>query len=466
MCAGNTNNKKAGTAKYKVSFVTLGCKVNQAESEALAQLFVNKGYEVVEESQNPDVIVINTCTVTGTGSSKSRKLIRRMVKEHPSSIIAVMGCYTQINPDEAASIEGVDIILGTRERASLPEYLEKVREKKAAGNKRKRNLNEETDDNRVEGPLCAVRQFDQDIEYEELPLVERESRARAMLKIQDGCSQFCSYCIIPYARGPSRSRRPEKVLEEARKLLETGYKELVLTGIHIGAYGSDLKGEDRYSLARLISELAGLPGLARLRLGSIEPMEFTPELLDIAASYPTICPHFHIPLQSGCNSVLQRMNRPYTTEDYAGLLDRIRERVPEAAVAADIMAGFPGETEEEHRAALRFIERCEFAAVHAFPYSHRPGTPAAEMPGQVPGRVKARRVKEIIELGKQSRKRYIGRFVGRPLEVLIERIDSEGNAQGHTRNYIEIKLPRELNPGNWKTGDLVDFILKEEYVVS
>lgn len=432
----------------KASFITLGCKVNQAESEALAQLLAGEGYQVVQETEDPDVIIINTCTVTGTGSSKSRKLIRKITKEHPFSTVVVMGCYSQTKPEEVAELEGVDLIVGTQDRQAIVKHLKTIR----------------TEFKKKRKPVYAVKAFDEQTLYEELPLLESESRARAMLKIQDGCSQFCTYCIIPYARGPSRSRNPEKVLAEAKSLLESGYKEIVLTGVHIGAYGHDLHKE-RTDLAKLITQLLQLPGMARLRLGSIEPMEFTAELLNIVAENQAICPHFHIPLQSAADTILSKMKRPYTTEEYALLLSKIRERLPEAAIAADIMTGFPGETEEEHLEALKFVESCRFASIHVFPYSRRQGTPAADMPNQIPRSIKAARVRDLIKIGKESRQRYSKKFIDKRLELLVETVDSDGSVRGHTRNYLELKLPPALNPGNRQAGDLVGCILREEYFV-
>ncbi len=438
------------TNKLKVSFLTLGCKVNQTESEALNQLLTSEGYEVVQEAAGPDVVIINTCTVTGSGSSKSRKLIRRMAKEHPLSTIAVMGCYSQTQPEEVSQIEGVDLVLGTQDRSMILNHLHRIAEQK-----QEKNPKEKT-------PILAVRDFEFQAVYEELPLIEGETRVRAMLKIQDGCSQFCTYCIVPYARGPARSRSSEKVISEANKLLEAGHKEIVLTGIHTGAYGKDQEGMD---LSKLISQLAQLPQLLRLRISSIEPMEFSEELLTAVMSHKVVCPHFHIPLQSGSDSVLARMKRPYGVEDYARLLNRIREKLPNAAISTDIMTGFPGETELEHEQSLKFIETCEFSGLHVFPYSRRIGTIAADMPGQLPRSIKTARVQEVIALGLKSRAKYIDRFIGKSLEVLVEKIDEDGSAQGHTSNYLEIRFPSSLNNGDWQVGQIIAHPIKSEYIV-
>ncbi len=436
----------------KVCFLTLGCKVNQTESEALAGFLAGEGYLMVHEDEDPDVIIINTCTVTGTGSSKSRKLIRKIAKDHPKSTLAVMGCYSQTKPEEVAELEGVDLILGTKDRLSILKHLRTIR-----------SQDENKATNTPKSPIKAVDAFESEWIYEELPLIESESRARAMLKVQDGCSQFCTYCIVPYARGPSRSRDPQKVIAETRQLLKSGYKEIVLTGVHIGAYGRDFKEE--INLADLITQLINIEGMTRLRLGSVEPMEFTPELIEIITSAEVICPHFHIPLQSGSDVILGRMKRPYSTQEYAQLLAQIRERIPEAAIAADIMTGFPGETEEQHQEALTFIAGCEFASIHAFPYSRRPGTPAADMPDQIPKNVKSVRVRDFIKLANESRQRYTQKFIGKTLEVLVERVDADGSAKGHTRNYLELKLPAQLNLHDWQPGDLVECQFQPEYLV-
>lgn len=460
MCISSMEEKS-----LRASFVTLGCKVNQAESEALAQVLSDEGYTIVKETENPDVVIINTCTVTGTGSSKSRKIIRKIAKEHPKSTVVVMGCYSQTKPEEIGKIEGVDIIVGTQERQAVLKHLKTVRERGKVSTLPEQSclMTEDNKGHLTREPIYDIKSFDRKTVYEELPLVHSESKTRAMIKIQDGCSQFCTYCIIPYARGPSRSRDPENILAEARYLLERGYKEIVLTGVHIAAYGNDLKEKHR-TLAELITQLIKLPGMNRLRLGSIEPMEFTPELLEVVTSSEVICPHFHIPLQSAVNKILAKMKRPYTIEEYAFLLEKLRAKLPDSAIAADIMTGFPGETDEDHQQALEFVESCGFASIHVFPYSRREGTPAADMPSQISGKVKAERVRDLIRIGRQSRRRYISKFVGETVEVLIEKIDATGDVKGHTRNYLELSLPADLNPNNRQPGDLLNCILREEYV--
>ncbi|MCM1566592.1 MAG: tRNA (N(6)-L-threonylcarbamoyladenosine(37)-C(2))-methylthiotransferase MtaB [Dehalobacter sp. 4CP] len=437
----------------KVSFLTLGCKVNQTESEALSQLLAGEGYKTVQEADSADVIIINTCTVTGTGSMKSRKLIRKMVKDHPEAIIAVMGCYAQLSPDEVAGIDGVGLIMGTQDRSSLLQFLRDIQDERAVDASAKRPIESLR-------PLRKVKSFEESVKYEELPLIKNENRTRAMLKIQDGCSQFCTYCIVPYTRGPSRSRDPENVYREARELLKAGYKEIVLTGIHIGAFGRDFAHKNM-NLGLLVSELVKLPGMKRLRLGSIEPMEFSLELLEVIAVNAAVCPHFHIPLQSGSDKILKKMNRPYTTEDYAALLKQIRARVPDAAIASDIMVGFPGETDQDYQDSLRFVESCEFSGIHVFPYSRRPGTPSADMPEQIPNRIKTARVRELIQIGQKSRRKYERKFIGKQLEVILENVDQDGRARGHTQNYLELRIPSSL-----AESDLITYTVREEDLVS
>nr|WP_174270338.1 tRNA (N(6)-L-threonylcarbamoyladenosine(37)-C(2))-methylthiotransferase MtaB [Desulfosporosinus acidiphilus] len=424
-----------------VCFLTLGCKVNQAESEALAQLFREANYDVVSSSEEADVVVVNTCTVTNTGGSKSRQAIRRMIKAHPDSIVVVTGCYAQTAPGEVLDIEGVDLVLGTQDRGKIIEWIERV--------KRERR------------PQNAVRGIEDAGEFEELPQLNEESRTRAFLKIQEGCNQFCTYCIIPYARGPLRSRQPEKALAEARKLVEEGYPEIVLTGIHTGFYGQDLN--NGWNLARLVRELVEIPGLRRLRLSSIEPMEYTPELIDCIVSSDIVCPHVHMPLQSGSDEILVRMHRPYTLQDYRDLLIRLREKIPELAVTTDIIVGFPGETEADHLSTLNFVRDCNFAGVHVFPYSKRQGTPAADYPDQVPKKIKDQRVKELMAVARESKEAYIRRFIGKPVEVLIESVDSEGGAVGHTPHYIEVHLPKQKEI-TWTSRQLVQVVLKQDYL--
>ncbi|GAB6152612.1 tRNA (N(6)-L-threonylcarbamoyladenosine(37)-C(2))-methylthiotransferase MtaB [Desulfosporosinus burensis] len=429
-------------SRKAVCFVTLGCKVNQTESEAMAQLFREAKYQVVGASEEADVVVVNTCTVTNTGDSKSRQVIRRMIKAHPESVVVVMGCYAQTAPGEILGIEGVDLVLGTQDRVKILEWIERVKAERK--------------------PQNAVRGIWDAEEFEELPQLSEEHRTRAMLKIQEGCNQFCTYCIIPYARGPLRSRIPENAIAEARRLVEEGYPEIVLTGIHTGYYGQDL--EEPWSLARLVRELDKISGLRRLRLSSIEPMEYTEELIESIVASDKVCPHLHMPLQSGSDRVLARMHRPYNLSQYKELLERLHQRIPNLAVTTDIIAGFPGETEEDHLSTLQFAKSCGFSGIHVFPYSKRKGTPAADYPDQVSKKLKDQRVKELLLVARESQQAFIRPFIGKPVEVLIEWVDPEGCAVGHTPHYIQVHLPSQEDGKSWTAGQLVTVILEERHI--
>ncbi len=440
--------EKCYSDERTVCFMTLGCKVNQTESEALAQLFREKGYIVVDKGDEAGIVVVNTCTVTNTGDAKSRQMIRRMIKVHPESFVVVTGCYAQTSSQEIMAIEGVDLLLGTQDRNRILELIDQVKKERS--------------------PRNAVHDIEQKTEFEELPQLQNEHRTRATLKIEEGCDQFCTYCIIPYARGPVRSRLPHNTLAEAKSLVESGFKEIVLTGIHLGAYGKDLTLTDgTWDLARLIRHLIEIPGLERLRLSSIEPMEVNDDLVTVFQMSSKLCPHLHIPLQSGSDAVLARMNRPYTLDEYAVLLKKLKKLIPGLAVTTDVIVGFPGEEELDHYQALQFIERCGFAGIHVFPYSKRKGTPAAEYPDQIPRKIKEERVRELMAIGKASKEAYAQRFIGQTLDVLIEKVDDMGRGIGHTPNYLEVILPAALaERGQWLIGERMAVEIKEEYLLT
>ena len=447
-----TNNRP------RVCFVTLGCKVNQADSSAIAQLFWEADYQIVTADEPADVVVVNTCTVTNIGDSKSRQLIRRMVRKHPESLVVVMGCYAQAAPDEILEIEGVDLVFGTQGRSGILDWIERVKKEGKPQN--------------ALGELWRTEEFE---EFESPEGYEKSKerfqppikhRTRAFLKIQDGCDQNCTYCIIPAARGPSRSRRPENVLTEARRFVENGCQEIVLTGIHTGYYGLDFGEESGQvrNLASLINQLTDINGLRRLRLSSIEPMEYTDELIGCIAASAKVCPHVQIPLQSGSDRVLAKMNRPYTVKEYKILLDKFRQKIPDLAVTTDIIAGFPGETEEDHSDTLAFVEKCGFAGINVFPYSRRTGTPAASYPAQVPKQVKERRVKDLLQAARRSQRAFVQSFLGRETEVLVERIDSAGRGIGHTPHYITVRIPAGFQGEPLAPGKFVRLVLEEGMV--
>lgn len=406
-----------------VAFHTLGCKVNHYETEAIWQLFKDAGYEKTDFEQKADVYVINTCTVTNTGDKKSRQVIRRAIRRNPEAVIAVTGCYAQTTPHEIMAIPGVDIVVGTSGREQLTDY-----------------VNQYLQDRQ---PINAVSNIMKAREYEELDVPEFTDRTRASLKIQEGCNNFCTFCIIPWARGLMRSRKPESVIEQANKLVAAGYKEIVLTGIHTGGYGEDL--ED-YNLARLLRDLdTKVPGLARIRISSIEASQITDEVIEILNSSDKMCRHLHVPLQAGDDQVLKRMRRKYTTDEYRATIEKLHQALPDVAITTDIIVGFPGETEEMYENGFRFIEEMKFAELHVFPYSKRSGTPAARMEDQVDEEIKNRRVHELIELSNRMAVEYSSKFVGQVLEVIPEEPYKEapdsGLYVGHADNYLKLVFP-------------------------
>ncbi|MBO8168820.1 MAG: tRNA (N(6)-L-threonylcarbamoyladenosine(37)-C(2))-methylthiotransferase MtaB [Thermoanaerobacteraceae bacterium] len=399
----------------RAAVYTLGCKVNQHEGEAIKQLFRDAGYEIVPFNECADVYVIHTCTVTHLGDRKSRQMIRRAVRRNEEAIVAVTGCYAQTSPGEILDIDGVDLVIGTKERNRIVELVEQAR--KGVG-------------------VSRVHPRKEINEFEDLPFTET-STVRAFLKIQEGCDQFCTYCIVPYARGPVRSRPLAETVAAVKQLVRRGYKEIVLTGIHIGAYGRDT-GE--YDLNTLLQELVKVAGLQRLRVSSVDPNEITPDLLETLTRESLICPHYHIPLQSGSDTVLKAMRRPYDTEFYRRLVRDIRAVRPQAAITTDVMVGFPGETDEQFQETAAFIEEIGFADLHVFKYSPRKGTPAARFPNQVDARVKEVRSKTIIELGKKLWRQYAEQFVEQSVEVLVEQESDDGWREGHTGNYLKVRF--------------------------
>ena len=398
------------------AFVTLGCKVNQFETEVMEGLFKEAGYEIVEHSQPADVYVINTCSVTSLGDKKSRQLIRRVQRQNPEAVIAVTGCYAQIAPEQIKAIEGVRVVLGTANRRRIVEYVEQAILQNG------KIIDGVTD-------IMKVREF------EDIPLLDMPTRTRAFLKIQEGCTNFCSYCIIPFTRGPLRSRPLDSVRREAEKLLANGFKEIVFTGIHLGAYGRDFK--DGTSLADAARAVLDLPGLRRLRLSSLESIELSDELLALLRDNPKFSHHLHLPLQAGSDDVLKRMNRHYDRGEFSRLLARVRDAVPGVSVSTDVIVGFPGETEEMFAESLEYIRSLEFSRMHVFPYSPRTGTPAAEMPDQVPEPVKKERVHRMQAVAGEMAQEYCRSYLGTTQRVLLE-TDTDGEKDGLTDTYIRV----------------------------
>lgn len=401
-----------------VAFHTLGCKVNHYETEAIWQLFQEQGYERVDFESTSDVYVVNTCTVTNTGDKKSRQVIRRAIRKNPDAVICVTGCYAQTSPAEIMAIPGVDIVVGTQDRMKMLEYIERFKEERQ--------------------PINAVGNIMKNRVYEELDVPAFTDRTRASLKIQEGCNNFCTFCIIPWARGLMRSRDPKEVIRQAQQLVDAGYKEIVLTGIHTGGYGEDMKD---YNLAMLLKDLEReVIGLERLRISSIEASQITDEVIQVMNDSNVIVRHLHIPLQSGSNTVLKRMRRKYTMEFFGERLNRLKEALPGLAVTSDVIVGFPGETEEEFMETYNFIKEHKFSELHVFPYSKRTGTPAARMDDQVDEEVKNERVHRLISLSDQLAKEYASGFEGEVLEVIPEERskNGEGMYEGYTDNYLKV----------------------------
>ena len=398
----------------KVAFITLGCKVNQYETNAMAQEFLEKGYEVVEHTEFADVYVINTCTVTNMSDRKSRQMLRRVKELNPNGIVVACGCYAQVAKSELEKIEEVDLILGNNEKKNIVEFVEEF---------------ERT--NKKELKIEDVMYQKEFVEFGDVVYTEK---TRAVIKVQDGCDRFCSYCIIPYARGRVRSRKPEAIISEIKKIAEEGIKEVVITGIHIASYGKDFKDEN-YRLIDLLEEINKIDGIERIRLGSLEPLLITEEFVGRLIKLEKICHHFHLSLQSGCDETLKRMNRRYTTEEFRHIVNLLRENYQDVNLTTDIIVGFPQETEEEFNKTYEFLKEIKFYKMHVFKYSQRKGTKAAVMKGQIDGNKKEERSQKLIELSNKNEKEYNQNYVGKEVEVLWEE-EKEGFYRGHTNNYI------------------------------
>lgn len=415
--------------------MTLGCKVNQYETETMEGLFRQAGYRVVPFTESADVYIVNTCSVTMLGEKKSRQLVRRAQRQNEAALIAVTGCYAQLAPDIVGTLPGVRLIVGTQDRSRIVELVEEA----AAGSEVLRDV----------GDIMAADTF------EDIPLFVAPERTRAFLKIQEGCQNFCTFCIIPYTRGPLRSRALVSVRREAEKLVAAGFREIVLTGIHLGAYGRDLTGT--VTLADAARTVLEIDGLQRLRLGSLESVELTPALFTLLRDDRRFARHLHLPLQAGSDAVLREMHRFYDTAGYERLLTRIREEVPGIAISTDIIVGFPGETEAMFQESLAFVRRQEFARVHVFPYSRRPATPAAARSDQVPHPVRRERVKMMQALADEMAADYHGKFIGTIFPVLFE-TQHEGVADGLTDTYIRV-----YTKGPVKVGEITAMRLLRLY---
>ena len=423
----------------KFKTLSLGCKVNSYECSALSSLLISKGYQEAKDN-DPDIVIINTCSVTATADQKSRQHIRKMMKLYPQAICVVMGCYSQGNKEFIANEIKPHILVGTSHRDEIPELIMQY-------------LKDKT-------PIVKVDDNPRLFDYEEMGVTSFSENVRAYLKIQDGCDNFCTYCLIPYRRGKMRSRLKENVIKEAKYLIEQGYSEIVLTGIHVGGYGQDLK-DTKFS--DLVDRLLCLEGLQSLRISSIEESEIDGDLIDLVANNKVLAKHLHIPLQSGSESVLKRMNRKYTKEQFLRKLQIIREAIPDIALTTDVIVGFPGETDEEFQESVEFIKKCDFNMLHVFPFSAREGTAAYLMKNQVSPQVKKERVSILLELSKQLWERYTDQFIGKNIEVLIEQIDEQNHClYGHTNNYIDVKIANICA----KPGEKVSIILQKSMIIS
>lgn len=399
------------------NIITLGCKVNQYESEAIEEIFEARGFERKEE--NADIYVINTCTVTNMSDRKSRQMISRARSDNPDAIIAVMGCYSQVKPEEVAKIEGVDIILGSRNKEEVVDLCEDFLQNKEATDK-----------------LISV---SEEKSYEDLAISNQIGMTRAYMKIQDGCNMYCSYCLIPYARGNVVSRPMDSIIKEAERLGSNGFKEIVLTGIHVASYGKDFK--DGTSLIDVIENVAKVDGIKRIRLSSMEPRHITKDFLERMKATGKACDHFHLSLQSGSDDILKAMNRKYDTKTFKEKVDLIREVFPNAGLTTDIIVGFPTETEQNHKDTMAFVDRIKFAKTHLFKYSQRDGTKAATMSGQVNGNIKKDRLKDLEKIEETNRKEFLEKQIGQSLSVLFEsKSDIKGFKSGYSTNYLRVNV--------------------------
>ena len=416
----------------KVSFYTLGCKVNQYETNAMAQKFKEAGYEIVDMNDDiSDVCIVNTCTVTNMSDRKSRHSLRRVKEKNPSAIIAAVGCYAQVAKNDLEKMSEIDIVLGNEEKANIVQYVEKFME------------------NHNENKLIEIEDIATKKEFEDMGQITYTEKTRAFIKVQDGCNQFCSYCIIPYARGRVRSRNAESIIKEITQIAQNGIKEVVITGIHVASYGRDFGNEN--GLIELLEKINEIEGVKRIRLGSLEPKVITEEFMQRLSKLEKMCHHFHLSLQSGCDATLKRMNRKYTTSEVKEIIERLRRYYDDVMLTTDIIVGFPGETEEEFETTYQFLKEVKLYKMHVFQYSPRKGTRAAVMPNQIDGNIKEARSKKLIELSNENQKMYNQQLVGKEVEVLFEDKEVEDGItyfRGHTQNYILVKYKTDENLEN------------------
>ena len=435
--------------KKTVSFYTLGCKVNQYETNAMEQQFIKNNYEIVENTQKADIYVINTCTVTNIAERKSRQMLRRVKEINPSAVLVVCGCYAQVAKNELEQIPEIDIILGINEKNEIVQIVENYMEKMAEQDKRSQEA--EIDD------VSKQKEF---LDFGDVTYTEKN---RAVVKVQDGCNMFCSYCIIPYARGRIRSRKIESVVSEIEKIAKEGIKEVVITGIHVASYGKDFDNENTSKKIRLIDLLEAInkiDGTDRIRLSSLEPTIVDEEFATRLFKLNKICDHFHLSLQSGCDETLKRMNRKYTTQIYRDAVATLRKYYPEASFTTDVIVGFPGETDEEFAKTYEFLKEIDFYRLHVFKYSPRRGTVAEKMPNQIDGNKKEERSNKLIELSNSTENKHNQSYIGKTVKVLFEEFE-DGFFKGHTTNYMMVKVAGEEEQSDKFVNKILDVKIKE-----
>ena len=415
----------------RVSFYTLGCKVNQYETNAMAQKFKEAGYEIVDINDDiSDICVVNTCTVTNMSDRKSRQILRKVKEKNQDAIIAAVGCYAQVAKDDLQKMPEIDIVLGNEEKANIVKYVEEFISNK---------------DNKI----IEIEDIASKKEFEDMGQITYTEKTRAVIKVQDGCNQFCSYCIIPYARGRVRSRKMDSIIQEITQIAQKGIKEVVITGIHVASYGRDFENEN--GLIELLEKINEIEGIHRIRLGSLEPKIITEGFMRRLIKLEKMCHHFHLSLQSGCDDTLKRMNRKYNTAEIKEIVERLRRYYDDVILTTDIIVGFPGETEEEFEKTYQFLKEIKLYKMHVFQYSPRKGTRAAVMPNQVDGNIKEERSRKLIELSNENQKRYNEMLIGKEVEVLFEDQAIEEKKKyfkGHTQNYILVKYETDENLEN------------------
>lgn len=428
----------------KVAFATLGCRVNQYESEAMAEKFIKNGYEVVQFDDIADVYVINTCTVTNMSDKKSRQMISRARRRNKDAIIAAVGCYTQIASEKVSQIGDADVILGTRNKGDVVYFVNMARHEKK--------------------PIVSVKDVLKNNKFEDLKIEEYQDKTRAFLKIQDGCNNFCSYCLIPFSRGAVCSKQPDIVISEVKKLASHGFKEIILSGIDISSYGNDLDKE--WDLLKILQEIDKVEGIDRVRIGSIGPEFFTEEKIIQMAKLTKLCPHFHLSLQSGCDETLKRMNRKYNIEQFENIVKLFRKYIKDVSITTDIIVGFPGETEEEFNKTYEFLKGIELSKMHIFKYSKRSGTRAEKMKKQVDGNIKEKRSKILMKLNEENEMKFISKFIGKNMEVLYEQkhCNIEHGYEGYTPNYIKV-VSKSMENLSWSILNTKLVERKDEFII-